>query len=66
MSGGTAIVAAYAAIALLGYFFYRQTRAAERRASGFEASIDDLRNELVELRALRSSRRRRGRRRRPS
>ena len=59
------IVAAGAAIALLSYF-YRQARGAEQRASATEASIDELRNQLAELRALRASRRRRPRRRRLS
>ena len=65
ISGGAAIISGGAALALIGFLLYRQVREAERRAAAAEATTDQLRGELTELRAELASHRQTRRLRRP-
>ena len=51
ISGGAAIISGGAALALIGFLLYRQVRETERRAVASEATVDELRSELSDLRA---------------
>ena len=65
ISGGAAIISGGAALALIGFLLYRQVRESERRATAAEATTDQLRSELTELRAELAAHRQTRRLRRP-
>ena len=50
ISGGAAIISGSAALALIGFLLYRQVRDTERRAVAAEATVEELRAELGQLR----------------
>ena len=67
ISGGATIISGGAALRLIGYLLYWQTRQAEDRAAATEATVEQLRSESGDLRAetasLRKERRRNRRKR---
>ena len=67
ISGGATIISGGAALRLIGYLLYWQTRQAEDRAAATEATVGQLRSESGDLRAetasLRKERRRNRRKR---
>ena len=65
ISGGATIISGGAGLLLIGYLLYRQTRHAEGRAVAAEATVEQLRSDMADLRAETASLRheRRGNRR---
>ena len=63
ISGGAAIVSGGAALPLIGYLPYRQTRHAEGRAVAAEATVEQLRADMADLRSETAERRRNRRKR---
>ena len=49
ISGGAAIISGGAALPLIGYLLYRQTRHAEGRAVAAEATVEQLCPDMAEL-----------------
>ena len=67
ISGGAAVTSGGAALLLIGYLLYRQTRHAQDCAVAAEATVEQLRSEMADLRAETASprnERRRNRRKR--
>ena len=63
ISGGAAIVSGGAALLLIGDLLYRQTRHAEGRAVAAEATVEQLRADMADLRSETAERRRNRRKR---